>query len=85
MKWTLRINNRTNEPSGNVSNNSVFLAADPNFNVSHGYYLVAGQCHAYRIIQGSNVYTFKGDGQAYAVAWNKHIGYTAKTRQRRNQ
>ncbi|MCX2957511.1 MAG: tail fiber domain-containing protein [Serratia symbiotica] len=70
LKGMLRIDNRTNEPNGNMSNNSVYLAADPNYNVSHGYYIVAGQYHAYRIMQGSNVYTFKANGQAYAVAWN---------------
>ncbi|WP_226020170.1 tail fiber domain-containing protein [Serratia symbiotica] len=70
LKGMLRIDNRTNEPNGNMSNNSVYLAADPNYNVSHGYYLVSDQYHAYRIIQGGNVFTFKANGQAYAVTWN---------------
>lgn len=70
LKGLLRIDNRSDESGGSVSNNSVYSAADGGYDVIHGYYYVAGQYHSYRIVQRGNVYLFKSNGQAYAATWN---------------
>jgi hypothetical protein len=71
LKGLLRIDNRQSESGGTVvSNNSVYSAADGNYDVIHGYYFVDKQYHSYRIVQSGNVYLFKSDGNAYAAVWN---------------